>query len=52
MPKILKLVVLVHLLYLDIGEGLGVENFTTEIKFHSLYGTSYEISFGPSQPEI
>ena len=27
-PKILKLVVLVHSLYLEIGEGLVAENFT------------------------
>ena len=27
-PKILKLVVLVHSLYLDVGEGSGYETFT------------------------
>ena len=30
-PKILKLIVLVYLLYLDIGEGSGAKNFRVQI---------------------
>ena len=60
-PKILKLVVLVHLLYLEIGEGSEVEMFTGWIKFcselflnisasYSLYSRRYDSSKLGFQP--
>ena len=60
-PKILKLVVLVHSLYIDIGEGSEAKMFTVQIKIHdehcvkfsasySLYSTRYDSSKLGFQP--